>query len=414
MDQRAPHIRFSSPESSNNTRPPPEPSPDYTNVSERRPPPLKPASPARRRVAFQAKDSPRIHRDNSVAEDQQNLAHTENLNEATILRLLEERFRCDIAQTYIGDVLVIVNPYKPIDIYGDERDQDPHLYWFADHAYRRMIDTTSKQCILVNGESGAGKTEATKSLLKHLVYVSESSVADLHERIIKVNPILEAFGNAQTAMNHNSSRFGKFIEVMFRIDGHLTGACIHDYLLEKSRVVHLGPNERNFHVFYYMFAGMPKDTLRYYYLEDPMAHRILRCEGGAKSVFHSIEDKERCQRMFDEMESELYTVGFHADDFATVYTCLAAVLFITNIQFRQDDDSDGTYIIDEYPVSIGAILNLPHDIRVTGLFLQPPPVSTPASLGDVLYYSHHLSPLLHHSVMFSTIATTCLHSCITR
>ncbi|KAK2181092.1 hypothetical protein NP493_411g02028 [Ridgeia piscesae] len=220
-----------------------------------------------------------------------------------------------------------------------------------------MVDMTTKQCILVNGESGAGKTEATKSLLKHLVYISQSTVANLHERIVKVNPVLEAFGNAQTSMNHNSSRFGKFVEVMFRLDGRLTGARIHDYLLEKSRVVHLGPQERNFHVFYYMFAGMPEETLRYYYLEDPMVHRILKCEERSKSIFHNPEDRDRCQRMFKEMESELGSVGFDSDDMATIYSCLAAVLFITNIQFQPDDDSDGTYIIDEYPVSIGELMH---------------------------------------------------------
>ncbi|KAK2155486.1 hypothetical protein NP493_2068g00002 [Ridgeia piscesae] len=316
------------------------------------------------------------------ADTEHDLSAMENLNEVSILHVLKERFKHDVIQTYIGDVLIVVNPYKKLDFYGDRyhemykfvnkrTDLEPHIYWTVDHAYRQMTDTTKNQVILISGESGAGKTESTKLVVKHLTHICQSTMSNLHDRIVKVNPLLEAFGNAQTVMNQNSSRFGKFVELNFNASGHMKGACIHDYLLEKSRVVHIGPHERNFHVFYYMFAGMPAETLRYYYLEDPMAHRILKSDHNQKRMFYDESDRKLCKQKFEEMEEIMGKVAFTKDDISTIYMCLAAVLYITNVEFQPEDDNDGVTIVDDFPVNyVSDLLTIDVDKLKTSLMCR--------------------------------------------
>ncbi|XP_067665061.1 unconventional myosin-VIIa-like, partial [Haliotis asinina] len=131
----------------------------------------------------------------------------------------------------------------------------PHMFWIADDAHKRMLRTRRPQCIVVSGESGSGKTESVKHTISHITHKSGSIHPSLDIKINEVNPLLEAFGNAQTAMNDNSSRFGKYLELKFTADGNMAGAVLLDYLLEKTRVVQQGPGERNFHIFYYLFAG---------------------------------------------------------------------------------------------------------------------------------------------------------------
>jgi myosin protein heavy chain len=166
--------------------------------------------------------------------------------------------------------LVAVNPYRELPIYTDgvmqwyrqgnsgRADRPPHIFAVADEAYRAMLSTRSSQSILITGESGAGKTENTKRVIQYLANIScanGSLGSQLEDRIIQANPILEAFGNAQTIRNNNSSRFGKFVKIEFGPGGQIVGGHVERYLLEKGRVTNCGERERNFHVFYQFLLG---------------------------------------------------------------------------------------------------------------------------------------------------------------
>jgi myosin heavy subunit len=215
-----------------------------------------------------------------------NLAALSTLDENSLLDNIRKRYNKDIIYTYIGDILVALNPYKRILIYGPEYEEkytdvkirsalSPHLFAISDTSYQNLRRTGCNQCCVVSGESGAGKTETTKLMVQHIVHLCKSRQGRLHERIVQVNPLLEAFGNAQTVMNNNSSRFGKYIELIFSHGGEILGAHISEYLLEKSRVVSHGTGERNFHIFYYMFAGLHPDQLRNNLLDRPEQHRFV-------------------------------------------------------------------------------------------------------------------------------------------
>ena len=137
-----------------------------------------------------------------------------------------------------------------------------------------MLTENRRQCIAVSGESGAGKTECSKHMIEHIIHLCKNDVdKELQKKIIEINTLLEAFGNARTCMNNNSSRFGKYLQMSFSNSGKILGARVFEYLLEKSRVVQHGPGERNYHIFYYLFCGLDSHELSYYFLESPEKHR---------------------------------------------------------------------------------------------------------------------------------------------
>uniref|UniRef100_A0A3B3UG00 Uncharacterized protein n=1 Tax=Poecilia latipinna TaxID=48699 RepID=A0A3B3UG00_9TELE len=192
------------------------------------------------------------------------------LNEASVLHNLRERYFSSLIYTYSGLFCVVVNPYKMLPIYSEKiiemykgkkrHEVPPHIYSITDNAYRNMLQG--------NGEYGAGKTENTKKVIQYLAVVASShkgkkdvNPGELEKQLLQANPILEAFGNAKTIKNDNSSRFGKFIKLNFDVTGFLVGANIDTYLLEKSRCIRQANTERAFHIFYYMVAGA-KDKMR--------------------------------------------------------------------------------------------------------------------------------------------------------
>ncbi|XP_075704688.1 myosin-IIIb-like [Rhinoderma darwinii] len=208
------------------------------------------------------------------------------LNEEKLLNTLHTRYLQLRVYTYIGDILIAVNPLQALPLYGPEvsdvyssrplRLLPPHIFAVADRAYNALqakAASPRSQCIVISGDSGAGKTESTKLLLRHLVRRSRGD-QQLSQQILQVNPLLEAFGNAETAMNQNSSRFGKYIQLRFS-GGSVRGAKINEYLLEKSRVSHQDPGERNFHVFYYMLFGCPEEEKEVYGLLQPSMYRYI-------------------------------------------------------------------------------------------------------------------------------------------
>ncbi|CAG8693929.1 13894_t:CDS:2, partial [Cetraspora pellucida] len=200
----------------------------------------------------------------------EDMADLTYLNEASVIHNLRLRYLSNLIYTYSGLFLVAVNPYQKFPIYTDEiiryykskrhHEMPPHIYAIADSAYNEMLQERENQSILITGESGAGKTENTKRVIQYIAAIAGDSsntkmLGKLESQILQTNPILEAFGNALTIRNNNSSRFGKFIRIEFNSSGQIVGANVERYLFEKSRVTYQTPEERNFHIFYQLLRG---------------------------------------------------------------------------------------------------------------------------------------------------------------
>ncbi|KAI4900953.1 hypothetical protein NFI96_026666, partial [Prochilodus magdalenae] len=205
------------------------------------------------------------------------------LNEATLLNNIRVRYSKDKIYTYVANILIAVNPYYDIPkLYSPDSIKQyrgrslgtlpPHVYAIADKAYRDMKVLKMSQSIIVSGESGAGKTENTKFVLRYLT-TSYGTGQDIDERIVEANPLLEAFGNAKTVRNNNSSRFGKFVEIHFNTKNTVVGGFVSHYLLEKSRICRQGQEERNYHIFYRLCAGATEDIREKFHLTTPDSFR---------------------------------------------------------------------------------------------------------------------------------------------
>ncbi|WBW73466.1 myosin II heavy chain Myo3 [Schizosaccharomyces osmophilus] len=265
------------------------------------------------------------------------------LNEPSVIHNLIQRYERDLIYTYSGLFLVAVNPYRSLPIYGDDivkkyhakqfPEVKPHIFRVADIAYRNLLEREQDQSILVTGESGAGKTETTKKVIQYLTAITGTSSNDsqlLENKILDTNPVLEAFGNAQTVRNNNSSRFGKFIRIEFSIDGSIVGANLDWYLLEKSRVTNPSPNERNYHIFYQLLRGSDDNLLREFFLERSV-DKYTYLKNCAKFV-SGVDDASE----FRQVCAGLTTLGFSAEDTKQLYTAIAAVLHLGNIEVASD------------------------------------------------------------------------------
>lgn len=219
-----------------------------------------------------------------------------DLHEAGILRNLHLRFKSNSIYTFTGSILVAVNPYQLIpgiyepDVirkYSNQKigEMSPHIFAIADNAYYNMQRNDRDQCVVISGESGAGKTESTKLLLSFLAAASGQQ-SWIENQILDSNPVLEAFGNAKTVRNDNSSRFGKFLEIQFNRRGAIASARIEQYLLEKSRLVWQSEQERNYHVFYYMLAGMSTEEKARLGLTKPSDYQYLSQDNLNKVLVH--------------------------------------------------------------------------------------------------------------------------------
>eukprot|EP00117_Sycon_ciliatum_P034727 scpid4751/ scgid26450/ Myosin-VIIa; Protein crinkled len=266
------------------------------------------------------------------------MIHLGDLNEAGILHNLLKRYNEEKIYTFTGSILVAINPYQIFSIYGQEyikRYQDkkigelpPHVFAIADNAYYFMKRGQRDQCIIISGESGAGKTESTKLILNFLAATSGQH-SWIEQQIIQANPIMEAFGNAKTIRNDNSSRFGKYIDIHFTKAGVIEGAKIQQYLLEKSRIVGQADGERNYHVFYRMISGMTaeekgklhlKDAKDFYYL---IQGNSLTCDG--------MDDNKEFALIKDAMK----ILTFTDQEQWNIWEQTAAVLHLGNIKFEE-------------------------------------------------------------------------------
>ncbi|XP_060081250.1 uncharacterized protein LOC132560604 [Ylistrum balloti] len=300
--------------------------------------------------------------------DVDDISQLERLDNNSIRQVLKTRYVKDKMYTNCGDILISVNPYKDLNIFDGKKHEEyswkslhhvhpPHVFHMTARAYRRLQETRTNQVILVGGESGAGKTENAKYIVKHLMAMCPQKSDHLHQRIIKVNPLLEAFGNAKTTLNENSSRFAKYLELAFSVDGQIKGAIVRDYLLEKSRVVNQADKEGNFHIFYSLFAGAPTAMLKSLRLKDAHSYRILQRNKDLLSR------REIYRVMYLEQMEVLKSLDMDQQDIDIIHTVLAAILHITQVEFIEPEDPNQPLQIRDISVleNVADLLTVPYE-----------------------------------------------------
>ncbi|XP_047544700.1 myosin-VIIa-like isoform X2 [Vanessa atalanta] len=259
------------------------------------------------------------------------------LQEYTILRNLHIRYNEQLIYTYTGTMLIAINPYEILPIYTMDQihfyqdrnigDIPPHIFAIGNDSYRELLDTSTNQCVVISGESGAGKTESTKLLLQYLAAASGKH-SWIEQQIQETNPILEAFGNAKTVKNDNSSRFGKYINIYFSRKGVIEGGNIDQYLLEKSRIVRQSKGERNYHIFYSLVTGLSADEKKKLDLGKPAdfeylnSGKMLTCDGRNDAL------------EFSDIRSAFKVLNFSDNDVWDIFSLLAAILHLGNLKFK--------------------------------------------------------------------------------
>ncbi|KAM8779035.1 unconventional myosin-VI isoform 6-T6 [Rhynchonycteris naso] len=293
------------------------------------------------------------------------------LNEATLLHNIKVRYSKDRIYTYVANILIAVNPYFDIPkIYSSETIKSyqgkslgtmpPHVFAIADKAFRDMKVLKMSQSIIVSGESGAGKTENTKFVLRYLTE-SYGTGQDIDDRIVEANPLLEAFGNAKTVRNNNSSRFGKFVEIHFNEKSSVVGGFVSHYLLEKSRICVQGKEERNYHIFYRLCAGASEDIREKLHLSSPDNFRYLN-RGCTRYFANKETDKQILQNRktpeylkagslkdpllddhgdFIRMCTAMKKIGLDDEEKLDLFRVVAGVLHLGNIDFEEAGSTSG-------------------------------------------------------------------------
>ena len=273
------------------------------------------------------------------------LVNISDLNEMSILHNLRCRYKEDKIYTNISSILISVNPFKLLPLYTPEmldkyrehsRDLPPHIFTVAYNAYKNMLNNLGDQSVVISGESGAGKSEATKLILQFLADVSTraskglSIASPLEQQILAANPILEAFGNAKTLRNNNSSRFGKLITVNFDAAGCIMGGSIINYLLEKSRVVGQAKGERNYHVFYQLLSLVENNPAVAESLKLSNAELFnYLSQSGVVHIDGVIDDKD-----FEDMQNSMDILRFSQDEKDEIFKIIAGVLHFGNVKFK--------------------------------------------------------------------------------
>ncbi|OMO70685.1 IQ motif, EF-hand binding site [Corchorus capsularis] len=276
------------------------------------------------------------------------------LHEPGVLQNLATRYELNEIYTYTGNILIAVNPFQRLPHLYDTHmmeqykgatfgELSPHVFAVGDAAYRAMINEGKSNSILVSGESGAGKTETTKMLMRYLAFLGGRSGVEgrtVEQQVLESNPVLEAFGNAKTVRNNNSSRFGKFVEIQFDKNGRISGAAIRTYLLERSRVCQISDPERNYHCFYLLCAAPPEDIERY--------------KLGSPKDFHYL-NQSNCYELDGVNDAHEYLatrramdiVGINDEEQEAIFRVVAAILHLGNINFAKGKEIDSSVIKDE-------------------------------------------------------------------
>jgi len=307
-----------------------------------------------------------------MCEDVSNLTF---LNDASVLYNLKTRYQGKLIYTYSGLFCIVVNPYKRYPIYtercvkiylGKRRNEvPPHLFAICDGAYQNMTQERQNQSMLITGESGAGKTENTKKVLSYFACVGatakSSAGPSLEDQIIQTNPILEAYGNAKTTRNDNSSRFGKFIRTHFMSNGKLAGADIETYLLEKARVISQAPAERGYHIFYQLMCGQIDYVRALCCLSEDIYDYPFVAQG--KVTVPSIDDNEDMQFTHDAFK----ILDFGDQERDDCYQITASCMHHGNMKFRNRGREEQAEPEDDISAAenIGKLLGVDYDMMLT-------------------------------------------------
>ena len=317
------------------------------------------------------------------ADDMAELTH---LNEASVVHNLHLRYQSDLIYTYSGLFLVTINPYCPLPIYSNDyvrmykgrsrEDTKPHIFAMADLSFRNLVEEGQNQSILVTGESGAGKTENTKKVIQYLAAVANNDApvsrsgarqfGNLSQQILRANPILESFGNAQTVRNNNSSRFGKFIRIEFHRSGQIAGAYIDWYLLEKSRVVRINSSERNYHIFYQLLGGADR-RLREEFLLNDLDTADFEYTRHGNDVIGGVSDQDEWNMLLEAF----HVMGFSKQEQSSILRSVAAVLHMGNITVNKQSARGDQASLPEDALQqarkVCKLLGIPFDKFVKGL-----------------------------------------------
>ncbi|XP_041916338.1 myosin heavy chain, fast skeletal muscle-like [Alosa sapidissima] len=306
----------------------------------------------------------------------EDMAMMTHLNEASVLYNLKERYAAWMIYTYSGLFCVTVNPYKWLPVYDQEVvnayrgkkrvEAPPHIFSVSDNAFQFMLQDRENQSVLITGESGAGKTVNTKRVIQYFATIAVSGgkksdaqagssgkiKGSLEDQIIAANPLLEAYGNAKTVRNDNSSRFGKFIRIHFATSGKLASADIETYLLEKSRVTFQLPDERGYHIFFQMMTNHKPEIIEMSLITSN-PYDFPMCSQGQITVA-SIDDKEE----LDATDDAIDILGFTGEEKVTIYKLTGAVLHHGNMKFKQKQreeqaEPDGTEDADKVAYLLG-------------------------------------------------------------
>lgn len=295
----------------------------------------------------------RVHQqDNEGVDD---ILKLKEFSEMSLIQTLRVRYLRDDIYTFVGSILISFNPYKWLpEIYSETKMSEyhkntssnyksPHLFTIAQNAYQtlmesRMSKKPKNQAIIISGESGAGKTEATKVIMTYLARVTAmdnadtNNIGELEQRVLNTNPILEAFGNAKTLRNDNSSRFGKFIKIEFSSNGRISGAVIEKYLLEKTRIIYQIEGERSYHIFYQLIKGADSDMKKKLNLSNNI-YDYTYLQSSVSDV-PSINDMDEYKITLNCMKS----VDISSEIQNEIFGLLASILHLGNVEFEQDDE----------------------------------------------------------------------------
>ncbi|XP_064007807.1 myosin XVB [Pogoniulus pusillus] len=309
------------------------------------------------------------------AEKIEDLTRLEEICESSVLLCLKRRFHLNLIYTYIGQILISVNPFKDLSIYSEDvatqyhqgtlSNNAPHIFAIAEMAYSLSQSSEQEQCVILtspacSGRSGSGKTEAAKAIVQYLTMLYQGSDSHRTRQPCSVLPILESFGNARTILNDNSSRFGKLLSVHLR-HGAVVGASISQYLLEKSRVVFQAHGERNYHVFYELLAGLPVEQKEDLYLQEAESYFYLN-QGRACDILGKEDSQD-----FLVLVQALEGINLSDDQLTSTWAVLAAILQLGNICFTSCEKESYEHAAVASDAEIQIVANL---LCVSADFLQ--------------------------------------------
>ncbi|CAI2728563.1 unnamed protein product [Schistosoma spindalis] len=295
-----------------------------------------------------------------IAEDMDNMVNLPNMSAISMLETLKLRYSRSKIYTYIGNIVVSVNPYKDLLIDGPEvmvkyfnrmlTSVPAHLYGLAETLYQTALRNECDQIVVISGESGSGKTEAFKRITQYLACTSEqgkNSLSSVARRVLESTPVLESFGNATTVRNDNSSRFGKLVEIFFA-KSIIIGAKITNFLLEKSRIVGQSEKERNYHVFYELLSSLDNESKAKHHLKNVEDYQYLMKD--SRRAFSTHSDPDGLSMLLESWQ----TLGLPQDEMDLCLRVVSAVLHLGNITFKSDNDKDNSFITNPFVAEIAA------------------------------------------------------------